>query len=160
MALAMGACNTFVSVVEQNQWTGLLSGFVISTSSVRIRLPALSISDFRLAIFNLGRGFADSQAHAHDAKDAVACFQITGRIEMTRPGKIDIDDFLDRGGTIAHDENAIGKLHGFFNVVRNEENGFFSLCQMRTRSAHTFSFAIGFKRNCLLPVSRNDTLTI
>ena len=108
MALAMGACNSFVSVVEQNQWTGLLSGFVISTSSVRIRLPALSISDFRLAIFNLGRGFAHSQAHAHDAKDAVACFQITGRIEMARPGKIDIDDFLDRRRTIAHDEDAIG----------------------------------------------------
>ena len=39
---------------------------------------------------------------------------------MTR--KIDIDDFLDSGGTIAHDENAIGKLHGFFNIVRDKEN--------------------------------------
>ena len=98
-----------------------------------------------MAIFDLRRGFADPQAHAHDAKDAVACFQITGRIEVAWPGKIDIDDFLDCGGTIAHDENAIGKLHGFLDIVRNEENGFFSLCQMRTRSAHTFSFAMGFK---------------
>jgi hypothetical protein len=98
--------------------------FVISGSSVRIRLRALSILDFRLAIFDLRGVFADPQAHAHDAKDAVACFQVTGRIKVARPGKIDIDDFLDRGGTIAHDENTIGELHGFFNVVRNEENGF------------------------------------
>ena len=82
---------------------------------------------FRLAIFDLGRGFADPQAHAHHLEDAVACFQVTGRIEMARPGKIDIDDFLDHGGTIAHDENAIGKLHGFLNVVCDEENRFFAL---------------------------------
>jgi hypothetical protein len=96
--------------------------FVISGSSVRIRLRALSILDFRLAIFDLRGGFAHPQAHAHDAKDAVACFQVTGRTEVARPGKIDIDYFLDRGGTIAHDENAIGKLHGFFNVVGDKEN--------------------------------------
>ncbi|PYJ54175.1 MAG: hypothetical protein DME82_12300, partial [Verrucomicrobia bacterium] len=61
---------------------------------------------------------------AHDAKDAVAFFQITGRIEMPRPGKIDIDDFLDRGGTIAHDENAIGELDGFLDIVRDQEDYF------------------------------------
>jgi hypothetical protein len=47
------------------------------------------------------------------------------------------EDFLDRGGTIAHDENAIGKLHGFFNVVRNEENGFlFALPDAHEIGAH------------------------
>lgn len=60
-------------------------------------------------------------------------------------GKIDIDDFLDRGGTITHDENAIGELHGFFNVVRNEENGFlFALPNAHEIGTHFF-FAIGFK---------------
>jgi hypothetical protein len=43
---------------------------------------------------------------------------------MARARKIDIDNFLDRGGTIAHDENAIGELHGLFDVVRDKENGF------------------------------------
>jgi hypothetical protein len=42
------------------------------------------VSDFRLPIFDLRRGFADPQAHAHDAKDAVAFFQIAGRIEVAR----------------------------------------------------------------------------
>ena len=43
---------------------------------------------------------------------------------MPRPGKIDIDDFLDRGGTIAHDENAIGELDGFLDIVRDQEDCF------------------------------------
>jgi len=30
------------------------------------------------------------QAPAHDTEDAVAFFQVTGRIEVARPGKIDI----------------------------------------------------------------------
>ena len=77
-----------------------------------------------MAIFDLRGGFADPEAHAHDAKDAVAFFQVTGRVEMTRPRKIDIDDFLDCGGTIAHDEDAIGELDGFFDVVCHEEDCF------------------------------------
>ena len=55
-----------------------LAGFVISRSSVRIRLPALSILDFRLAIFDLRGGFADPRAHAHDAEDAVAFLEVAG----------------------------------------------------------------------------------
>jgi hypothetical protein len=51
-------------------------------------------------------------------------FQIAGRIEVAGPGKIDIDDFLDRGGTIAHDENAIGELDGFLDIVRDKEDRF------------------------------------
>jgi len=39
-------------------------------------------------------GFANSQAHTHDAKDPVAFFQITGRIEIARARKIDIVDSL------------------------------------------------------------------
>jgi hypothetical protein len=35
-------------------------------------------------------GFADTQAHPHDSEDAVAFLQITGRIEVARPGKINI----------------------------------------------------------------------
>jgi len=78
--------------------------------------------DFGLEIFDLRRGFADPQAHPHEAKDPVALFQIAGRIEVARPGKIDIDDFLDSGGTIAHDEDAIGELDGFLDIVRDKEN--------------------------------------
>jgi hypothetical protein len=81
---------------------------------------ALSIFDWRFSI--LRGGFADPQAHAHDAKDAVAFLEVAGRIQVAPPGKIDVDDFLDRGGTIAHGENAIGKLHGFFNIVGDKEN--------------------------------------
>jgi len=77
-----------------------------------------------LATFDLRRGFADPQAHPHDVKDEVAFFQIAGRIEVAGPGKIDIDDFLYRGGTIAHDENAIGELEGFLYIVRDEEDCF------------------------------------
>jgi hypothetical protein len=92
-----------------------------------------------LAIFNLRRGFADPQAHAHDAKDPVAFFQITGRLEMARPGKIDIDDFLDRGGTIAHDEDAIGALDGFLDIVRDEEDRFlFALPDVHQIGTHFF----------------------
>jgi len=39
--------------------------------------------------------FADAQAHPHDTEDTVAFFEIAGRIEVARSGKIDIDDFLD-----------------------------------------------------------------
>jgi hypothetical protein len=79
------------------------------------------------------------QAHAHHPEDAVAFLQVTGRIEVAWPGKIDIDNSLDCGGTIAHDENAIGALHGFFNVVRNEENGFlFALPDAHQIGTHFF----------------------
>jgi DNA modification methylase len=62
-----------------------------------------------------------------------------GKVEVAWPGKIDIDDFLDCGGTIAHDEDAIGKLHGFFNVVRDEENGFlFALPNAHEIGPHFF----------------------
>jgi len=54
-------------------------------------------------------------------------------------GKIDIDDFLDCGGTIAHDENAIGKLHGFLDVVRDKENCFlFALPDAHEIGPHFF----------------------
>src|ERR1700738_4820430 len=43
---------------------------------------------------------------------------------MTRPGKIDIDDFLDRPWTWSHDQDAIGELDRLFNVVGDKENGF------------------------------------
>jgi hypothetical protein len=33
-------------------------------------------------------GFADAQAHPHDAENAVAFFQVTGRIEMARARNI------------------------------------------------------------------------
>jgi hypothetical protein len=58
------------------------------------------------------------------AEDAVAFLEVAGRIEMTRPGKIDVDYFLDSGGTIAHDEDAIGELDGLLDVVRDEEDRF------------------------------------
>jgi hypothetical protein len=62
-----------------------------------------------------------------------------GESRWRSQGKIDIDDFPDRGGTITHDENAIGKLHGFFNVVRNEENGFlFALPNVHQIGTHFF----------------------
>jgi len=35
-----------------------------------------------------------SQAHAHDAEDAVTFFQITGRIEIARSRETDIVDSL------------------------------------------------------------------
>jgi hypothetical protein len=109
----VGACNNFVSIVEQN--------------------------------FDLRRGFADAQAHGHDAKDPVAFLEVAGRIEVARPGKIDIDDFLDRGGTIAHDEDAISELNGFLDIVRDEEDRFpFALPDAHQIGTH-FSFAIGFK---------------
>jgi hypothetical protein len=41
---------------------------------------------------------------------------------VARPGKIDVDYFLDRGGTIAHDEDAISDLDGFLDIVRDEED--------------------------------------
>lgn len=58
---------------------------------------------------------------------------------MAWPGKIDIDDFLNRGGAIAHDEDAIGKRHGFFDVVRDEEDRFlFALPDAHQIGTHFF----------------------
>jgi hypothetical protein len=37
---------------------------------------------------------ADAQTHAHDLENAITLFQVTGRIEIARAWKIDIDDFL------------------------------------------------------------------
>ena len=43
------------------------------------------------------RSSADAQAHSHCAENAVAFFKVTGRIQMARTRKIDVDDFLNRG---------------------------------------------------------------
>jgi hypothetical protein len=92
-----------------------------------------------LEIFDLRRGFADPQADPHDAKDPVAFFQIAGRIEAARPGKIDIDDFLGSGGKIAHDEDAIGELNGLLDIVRDEEDCFlFALPDAHQIGTHFF----------------------
>jgi len=92
---------------------------------------------FGLAIFDLRGGFADAQAHAHDTKDPVAFLEVAGRIQVARSGKIDIDDFLDSGGTIAHDEDAIGELDGFLDIVRDEEDRFlFALPNAHEIGAH------------------------
>jgi len=43
---------------------------------------------------------------------------------MTWPRKIDIDDVLNGGRPRGHDQNAVGKLNGFLDVVRDEEESF------------------------------------
>ena len=43
---------------------------------------------------------------------------------MTWTRKIDIDDLLNRGRSRGHDQDAIGKLHCFFNVVGDKQDGF------------------------------------
>ena len=58
---------------------------------------------------------------------------------MARPGKIDIEDFLDRGGTIAHDEDAISELNGVLDIVRDEEDCFlFALPDAHQIGTHFF----------------------
>ncbi|PYL09813.1 MAG: hypothetical protein DME33_02960 [Verrucomicrobia bacterium] len=60
----------------------------------------------RQRIRSSGSAFAHAQAHARDEEDAVAFFQVTWRIEVARPGKIDIDDFLDGRRSISQDQRS------------------------------------------------------
>ena len=79
---------------------------------------------------------------------------------MARPGKIDIDDFLNRGGAITHHQHAIRKLDCFFEVVRDEKNCFlFALLNAHQIGTH-FSVRKRLEEIAFFPVSRNDTLTI
>src|SRR5439155_27090605 len=69
--------------------------------------------------------FADAQALAHDAENTVAFFQVTGRIEIARSGKIDIDDFLDgRGTPLAYRAAAAYLAFVFYRSVAGEMQKF------------------------------------
>src|SRR5947199_9428267 len=85
----------------------------------------------------LGGGFADAQAHSHQLKNAVPIFEVTGRIQMARTWKIDVDDFLNRSRSRGHDQNAIRNLHRLFDVVRDEQARFlFALPDPHEIGAH------------------------
>lgn len=100
----------------------------------------LSILDLRLATFDLRRGFATRKVMPMTRKiRSRGGLEVAGRIQMARPGKIDIDYFLNRGGTIAHGEDAIGELDGFPDIVRGEEDRFlFALPDAHQIGTHFF----------------------
>ena len=62
--------------------------------------------------------------HAHDGEDAIPRREIPRRIQVARTRQVDEHFLLDGGGAAGHDEDAVGQLHRFFDVVRDEEDGF------------------------------------
>lgn len=65
--------------------------------------------------------------HAHEGEDAVAGGQVAGSIQIPRPRQVDGDFLRDGGGPAAHDDDAVGQLHGLLDVVGDEDNGLFLL---------------------------------
>src|SRR5260370_8017748 len=58
-------------------------------------------------------------------------------IQMARTRKIDIDYVLNGGGPCGHDQNAICKLHCFFDVVSDKQDRFlFALPDPNEIGAH------------------------
>jgi len=83
-----------------------------------------------LAIFDLGRGFADAQTHAHEAED--------GRVSPDRRANRDRVGAEDRHRRFPEwsqvncsSEHTIGKVDRLLNVVGKEKNCFFRFARLR-----------------------------
>jgi hypothetical protein len=77
--------------------------------------------------------FTDPRAHPHEAKNAIAFFEVAKRVKIALARQIDFDDLPNRRWTVTHHEYAIRELDRFFDVVRGRRELFsFQIASQRT----------------------------